>query len=109
MTILIVDDNAEVRRVIRATIADLVANIYECSDGAQAAAACLQHQPDWVLMDIEMSGVDGLAATRQVRYAFPNARVVIVTAHDAESLREAARRAGAIAYVHKEDLSKLRT
>ncbi|MGH9838430.1 MAG: response regulator [Blastocatellia bacterium] len=80
----------------------------ECSDGVQALDAYRQHHPDWVLMDIKMKEMDGLAATRQIKAAFPQARIVIVTGYDDARLREAARSAGACAYVHKENLLELR-
>ena len=108
MTLLIVDDNAAVRRMIRRVIVDLVSDIRECADGAGAVAAYGKLQPDVVLMDIEMSGVDGITATRQIVSAFPNARVIIVTEHSDEPIRAAAREAGACGYVLKENLLELR-
>lgn len=59
-------------------------------------------------MDLTMPELDGIAATRQIRAAYPRARVVIVTAHDSVSLRERAAEAGAIGYVAKENLLQLR-
>ena len=40
-----------------------------------------QHRPDWVLMDIKMKEMDGLMATMQIKAAFPEARIIIVTAY----------------------------
>jgi DNA-binding NarL/FixJ family response regulator len=59
-------------------------------------------------MDIEMSRMDGLTATRNIVQAFPGARVVIVTKHDNNYIREAAREAGACGYVLKENLMAIR-
>ena len=53
----------------------------ECDDSADTLAVHEQLQPDWVLMDIEMSRMDGLTATRNIVQAFPNAKVVIVSKH----------------------------
>jgi len=64
-------------------------------DGAEALAAYTRYRPDWVLMDIEMSQTDGITVTREILLSFPSAKVVIVTRHDDEQLREAARNAGA--------------
>ena len=108
MKVLIVDDNEQMRQEIRSLIADLVDECYECADGSEAFAAFSTHQPDWVLMDLEMKGMDGLTATRQILDAWPEARVAIVTVYNGAELREAARRAGACAYVVKEDLISLR-
>jgi CheY-like chemotaxis protein len=108
MTLLIVDDNAAVRRMIRRVVVDLVSDIRECADGATAVTVYAKLHPDVVLMDIEMSGVDGITATRQILSAFPNARVIIVTGYNDEPLRAAAREAGACGYVLKENLLELR-
>ena len=64
MTVLIVDDNADVRRVIRRVIADLASEIHECANGAEGLFLFGSHRPDWVLMDIQMPGGDGLDVTR---------------------------------------------
>lgn len=108
MKLLIVDDYAAMRRLIGRVVNDLVGDIEECSDGAEALAAYTQYRPDCVLMDIEMSRIDGLTATREILLTFPSAKVVIVTKHDDEQLREAAREAGACGYVLKENLIAIR-
>lgn len=46
-------------------------------------------------MDIEMKRMDGITATRAIRHLFPEARIVIVSKHNDEQIREAARKAGA--------------
>ena len=105
---LIIDDHSLMRRVIRRVVSDLVSDVEECGDGAEALAAYHQHRPDWVVMDIEMSRMDGITATREILKAFPAARVVIVSKHDDEQIREAARAAGACGYVLKENLLGIR-
>ena len=61
-------------------------------------------QPDCVLMDIEIEGVDGITATRQIIDAYPQARILIVTNYNDDNLRRAAREAGACRYIVKEHL-----
>ena len=108
MKIMIVDDNGQMRRMIVSLIDDLAEEIIECGDGSLAVRAYNEHRPDWVLMDVEMGRVDGIEATRQIRDAFPDARIVMVTNFDDLELRAAARAAGACRYVLKDDLLEIR-
>ena len=108
MTVLIVDDATAMRQSIRNFIGDLVVDFYECSDGSEALACYIAHRPDWVLMDLKMKELDGLAATRQIIESFPEARIIIVTSYDDPLLREASGKAGAREYVSKSDLLSLR-
>jgi CheY-like chemotaxis protein len=107
MNILIVEDNSGVRRLLQRALAEVATNVWECSDGLYALAAYREHQPDIVLMDIRMPQIDGLMATRQIMEASPPARIVIVTDYDDDALRNAAREAGARAYVLKQNLTDL--
>lgn len=111
MKVLIVDDNAEMRRLLRSLVTRQVEAVYECEDGAQAVDAyATEHltAADWVLMDIEMPRVDGLEATRQLKSIWPDARVCIVTGYDRPELREAAKTAGASDFIAKENLHIVR-
>ena len=56
-----------------------------------------------------MKQMDGLAAARQIKSAFPDAKIVIVTYYDDDELKEASSEAGACAYVLKENLFELRS
>jgi DNA-binding NarL/FixJ family response regulator len=106
--LLIVDDHAPVRALIRAVVGALADDIVECSRGEDAVDAVAVHHPDLVLMDIEMPGIGGIAATRAIRARFPAQRVAMLTQHDASDLRESARAAGACAYLLKENLFDVR-
>jgi CheY-like chemotaxis protein len=107
MTILIVDDNAGVRRLLKRVVTEIGAAVAECSDGAHALAAYVELQPRIVLMDVRMPLMDGLTATRQIRQHDPAARIVIVTDYDEDEVRTLASQAGAFAYVVKQDLTQL--
>lgn len=109
MKLLIVEDNAGMRRLIKSLVQDLAAEIIECSDGAEALQAYTDFLPDWVLMDIKMPGMDGLTASLLIKTAFPDAKICIVTDYGDNKTREAAHAAGACSYVHKENLFMLRT
>jgi CheY-like chemotaxis protein len=108
LKLLIVEDNRAMRSLIKSIIADLAEGVSECGDGAEALPAYAECRPDWVLMDVRMKELDGISATRQIKAAFPDAQIVIVTDYDDPKLREAARRAGAREYVLKENLLDVR-
>lgn len=107
MKLLVVENNAAVRRVIASVLAPLTPDIVECEDGSQALAAYEAHRPDVVLMDIAMERLDGIAATGAIRAAHPAARVIIVTNYDEWDLRKDAAGAGACGYVLKKNLLEL--
>lgn len=108
MSLLIVDDNAGMRVLIRSIVRPVSDDVIECADGSEALAAYIAHRPAWVLMDVEMAGMDGLQATRAITAQFPDARVVIVSQYTDAATRQAARAAGAVAFVAKDTLFELR-
>jgi CheY-like chemotaxis protein len=108
MKVLIVEDNPKMRRLIKSLLQDLAEDILECSDGAEALPAYTNFLPDWVLMDIQMPGMDGLTASQLIKTVFPEANICIVTDYSDQKTRAAAGAAGIRAYVVKEELYKLR-
>ena len=106
--ILIVDDHAETRRMTKFFLRDLAIDFEECEDGADALRCYEKTRPDWVLMDWEMRRMNGLAATKQIIGKYPQAQILIITQHDDEQLKEAARTAGAKGFILKENLLDLR-
>jgi len=109
LKVLIVDDNPQVRSMIRRFIGDLASEISETGDGESALHAYAAFLPDWVLMDIEMKHTNGIVATERIRAAYPQAHIVIVTNYDDDDLRERATAAGACGYVLKENLLAVRS
>ena len=105
--LLIVEDNPQMREMIKSLFSDSFYQIFECEDGSEALGAYKLYKPDWVLMDIVMKKMDGLTATKQILNSFPDAKVIIVTDYDDEKLREKAKSAGAYDYVLKQDLTVL--
>lgn len=106
MKFLIVDDSAQMRRCIMDV---LPANVEKvgCPGGREALAAFAQHQPDWVLMDIEMRPIDGLMATQQIRADWPEAKIIFVTSYDQPRYRQAATELKANGYVLKDNLDQI--
>ena len=105
--ILIVDDNASMRSVMRSLVEQHTEAVYECDNGRSAVAEYAIHTPDWVLMDIKMKDMDGITAARDILKHYPDARIVMVTSYGTAEYREAARQAGVRAYVLKENLIEL--
>jgi len=107
LKLLIVDDNAAVRRLIVGIVLPFADEICECSDGADAVSAYTAQKPDLVLMDIRMKQVDGIEATKRIKVADPSAKIIVVTDYDDELLRQAAMREGACGYALKDNLLDL--
>jgi CheY-like chemotaxis protein len=106
-SLLIADDNPEMRRLLRRLCAHAFTEIHECGDGVEAVAAFVAHWPDVVLMDIAMPRQDGLAAMAGILARAPGARVIIVSQHDNAPFRQAAAQGGAWGFVSKENLASL--
>lgn len=101
--ILIVDDHALVRAGIRALIEKLpeVQVVAEANNGRDALQLVKVHQPDIVLMDIAMPGLNGLEATKRMTKEFPNTRMMILSMHASEEYVWQALSAGAAGYLLK--------
>src|SRR5258708_7021687 len=106
-TLLIVDDNREMRQLMKSIVSKTCDEIFECEDGDEALEAFTAHRPDWVLMDVEMKRMDGLKATSALLSRYPQAKVIIVTKHVDMQTRVAASEAGARFLIGKEDLLSL--
>lgn len=109
MRLLIVEDNAEMRRLIISIVRDIADEIDECDDGAEAAAHYAEFLPDLVLMDIKMARVDGITASKEIVGEFPDANICIVTDYTDEKTKQAAFQAGVSHYVSKENLYEIRS
>lgn len=102
--VILADDHALVRGGIRALLNTLpdVEVIAEANDGREALSLIEIHQPDIVLMDIAMSGMNGLEATLHAARDFPNVRVIILSMHTNEEYVLQALKAGAAGYLLKD-------
>lgn len=101
--VLLVDDQRLMRDGLR-TLLDLEADIDvvdEAQDGQSALDAVAIQQPDVVLMDVRMPGMDGVEATRRLRESFPDVKVIILTTFDEDEFVFEGLRAGAVGYLLK--------
>jgi two-component system response regulator EvgA len=108
MNLLIVDDHAGVRALIRDIVGSSATQIRECVSGEDAVALCESFSPDCVTMDLRMNAMHGLAAVQYIRQLHPSAHIVVVTQFDHDTLRERAQRAGANGFVTKDNLTVLK-
>jgi DNA-binding NarL/FixJ family response regulator len=101
--IVLADDHPVVRRGLRALLDTLdgLEVVGEATDGEEAVREAQLLQPDVVLMDVRMPGLDGVEATRRVRAACPGTAVLVLTMYDEDATVLAAMRAGASGYLLK--------
>jgi DNA-binding NarL/FixJ family response regulator len=101
--LLIADDHA----VVRAGITGLVDAepdmqvVAQAEDGRSAVLAFEEHRPDVTLMDLQMSGLDGIDAIARIRAIDPTARIVVLTTYSGDMQAVRALRAGACGYLLK--------
>lgn len=101
--VLLVDDHPLLREGLAAILEaePNIAVVAQASNGAEAIACFEIHRPDVTVMDVQMPGIDGVAATASICSAWPGARVLILTTYqgDVQALR--ALKAGASGYLLK--------
>ena len=102
--VVIADDQALVRSGFSMILGDKedVDVVGEAADGAEAVALVERLQPDVVLMDVRMPGLDGLEATRRIVSSGSPARIIILTTYDADEYVFTALRAGASGFLLKD-------
>jgi DNA-binding NarL/FixJ family response regulator len=104
LRIVVADDQAAVREGL-ATMLDLLPDVEVvgiAADGESATALVAAHEPDVVLMDLRMPGVDGVEATGRIRAEHPGTQVVVLTTYADDTLILAALRAGALGFLTKD-------
>lgn len=104
MKILIVDDNRNIRLMIRALLSQSNSQLFECEDGISSLEMCSKHNPDYVLMDFKMKYVDGITATKNIKKKFPQIKIIMVSNYSDHDIEEKAIEAGAEQLVAKENL-----
>ncbi|MFK5584925.1 MULTISPECIES: response regulator transcription factor [unclassified Serinicoccus] len=102
--VVLVDDDPLVRAGLRMLLGgpDGVEVVGEGDDGDRVVELVARHRPDVVLMDVRMSRVDGLTATREVLRRWPETKILVLTTFDADELVLEALRAGARGFVLKD-------
>jgi DNA-binding NarL/FixJ family response regulator len=104
--ILIVDDDPQFRQLVRLVLRRVrdFEFVGEAPDGFAGIEQVEQHRPDVVLLDLMMPGMDGFEALPRIRAAHPEVAVVVLTALDADQVREGVL-LGAAGFVEKRHIA----
>jgi two-component system KDP operon response regulator KdpE len=100
-TVLVTDDDPDIRRVLRRTLDTFGFNAAEASTGEQALKQIEGHSFDVVLLDVNMPGMGGIEACRQIRKKAPRLQILMLTVRDREEDKIQALDAGADDYITK--------
>ncbi len=100
-TVLVVDDEPDIREVLNLSLADAGYRVVTAGDGAQGLAVCRQMRPQIVLTDVRMPGMDGIALLEAVKALDPAIEVIVVTAFGEMEMAIAALRRDASDFITK--------
>jgi NarL family two-component system response regulator LiaR len=101
--VVLIDDHRHIHQAVTTILGAMpfIDLVGQGSNGEEAIQLCQEHQPDLVLMDVVMSGMDGVTATRIIHEQFPTIRILVISSfQDHESVHEMLRN-GASGYVTK--------
>ena len=98
--ILVIDDEPQIRRIMRTTLTGAGYEVDDAKTGEEGLVKVREFRPDLVLLDINMPGMGGLAACREIR-ADPNVAIIMLTVHNTEADKVEALDAGADDFVTK--------
>jgi DNA-binding NarL/FixJ family response regulator len=103
ITLLVVDDHAGVRRMVMTLVSTEYPHwrLLEAECAEDALALCDAEQPDLIVLDIRLPGMDGFEATRRIKQSWPRMVVVMHSSSDMPVYRDASLAAGAAAFVGK--------
>jgi two-component system, chemotaxis family, chemotaxis protein CheY len=99
--VLIVDDSAMSRRIVRGILESAGPEVAEAADGLAALERFSLERPDLVLLDLVMGGMNGLDVLQKLREMDGQARIIVATADIQSSTRKMAEQAGSMGFVTK--------
>ncbi|SHG59492.1 Response regulator receiver domain-containing protein [Fodinibius roseus] len=105
ITVLLVDDHEMMRQGLCKIVNDQkdMVVIGEASNGKEAVELCRTISPDTIIMDVSMPVMNGIEATKVIKYQLPNARIIGLSLHDSTAIIQHMRNAGATAFLKKDD------
>ena len=103
ITLLVVDDHAGVRQTVMTLVSSEFPHwrVLEAECAEDALTLCGTEQPDLIVLDIKLPGMDGFEATRRIKESWPRTVVVMHSSSDMPVYRDASMAAGAAAFVGK--------
>ncbi|MEQ8525226.1 response regulator transcription factor [Gracilimonas sp.] len=109
MKIMIVDDHADMRRMLKnfISLSDTELNFIECESGEKAIENYMDLKPDLMLMDIELKSMSGFTVTEEIYKQDSNAKIIIVTSYDTPTFRRKAKKLNVKSFVCKDNLKEL--
>ncbi len=101
--VLVVDDSRQVADLTALLLRSMGHEVHVCLDGTTAMSEAVRFQPEFILVDLVMPGMDGLELARELRAMFPERtpKIVALTAYKQPAFRDAASWAGFDAYLNK--------
>jgi CheY-like chemotaxis protein len=102
-TLLVIEDNQKNMKLVRDLLQIGRYQVLEATDAESGIKVARQHQPDVILMDLKLPGMDGLSATRIIRADadLKDTAIAALTAHVMQGIEEKARRAGCDMFITK--------
>jgi DNA-binding NarL/FixJ family response regulator len=101
LRVLLVEDFEPFRRFIRTTLQPELQIIAEVSDGLEAVSKAEELQPDLILLDIGLPGLNGIEVARQIRKLSSQSKILFVSQESSPDVIEEAMNSGALGYVVK--------
>ena len=103
--VLLVDDNKAILARVATVLSPACVVVGSANDGPHAVSAALELQPDVIVLDVSMPGMNGFEVAARLRTAGSSAAVVFLTVHDEEELINAAKESGGMGFVVKPRIS----
>ena len=101
LKVLVVDDEREFAEILAQRLEMRALDTRLALDGEEALKAVQEEEPDLMVLDLKLPGMDGMEVLRRVKEALPSVQVVILTGHGSPEHQKEARRLGAYAYLGK--------
>ena len=99
--ILVIDDDARDRELVTAVLEERGYEVISAENGRTGLMLCHRGEPDAVVLDLHMPGIDGRSILQQLRTLHPSLPVVVFSGHSAEDVEEEMLHQGATAFIQK--------